>query len=484
VPLLSPSPRPGSYPGSWATLELEPGTMLDQYRVDRAVGRGGMGVVYAAWDTANQRRVAVKVLSGGAFDPGRGARFRREAATVARLNHPGIVELYGVGETATGPYIAMRWVEGTTLRGWLAAVPRAAAGGPAEDVPTARTEVRPVWEPERSDTRPRSELPTDPDHTRRAVRVFRELVAAVAHAHAHGVVHRDLKPENVMVEPDGRVVVIDFGLARGKTDPTLTSHNGLVGTPRYMAPEQLLGARSGPAADVYALGLIGYELLALALPYRGRAAQEVIAETLHAALPPLTGRNPAVPAALANVIHRATAKLPEERYADAGELLADLDRYLAGSRVSAARYAYRFEAPDLFAARPRVIALASRVDFALGTFVCLIMALTIGVPAPSATTAVVTLGLLTGGGLLAVAWLIAGGHRGARTAARVACAVLALSAARNLAVNGVPGTVAAVFQLALAGLNVCAVQSRAGRDWIARVQQKRREFEAERRGTA
>ena len=458
--------------------------MLDQYRVDRAVGRGGMGVVYAAWDTVNQRRVAVKVLSGGAFDPGRGARFRREAATVARLNHPGILELYGVGETATGPYIAMRWVEGTTLRGWLAAVPRAAGGGPAEDVPTARTEVRPVWEPERSDTRPRAELPTDPDHTRRAVRAFRELVAAVAHAHAHGVVHRDLKPENVMVEPDGRVVVIDFGLARGSADPTLTSHNGLIGTPRYMAPEQLICAGAGPAADVYALGLIGYELLALALPYRGRAVQEVIAETLHAALPPLSARNPAVPAALANVIHRATAKLPEERYAYAGELLADLDRYLAGSRVSASHYAYRFDAPDLFLARPRSVSLAAHVNTVLGTIVWRVLALAAVVPDHAgATVASVTMALLTGCGLLATARLLAGGYRGARTVTSITCAVLAASAVRNFVANDVPpGTATGLALLALAALNLYAAHARAGRSWLARVQHKRRAFEAERRG--
>ncbi|MDY3554818.1 serine/threonine-protein kinase [Gemmata sp. JC717] len=454
VSLVSSAPDEVYHP-----LDLPPGTVLDRYRLDCAIGRGGMGTVYAAWDLDEERWVAVKVLGGAISDPTLFGRFQREAATVSKLRHPGIVELYHVGQTAQACYIAMRQVQGTTLRGWLNRQPRGAAPPHAEPQPPGSAA---------------------PERLKDALRVWRDLVAAVAYAHSVGVAHRDLKPENVMVEPDGRVVVIDFGLARSFTDTTLTTHSGPIGTPMYMAPEQLGGNPAGPASDVYALGLIGYELLSLTLPFRGRTVEALLGEVLHKPIPPLTGRNPAVPPDLANVVHRATAKSPGERYADAGELLADLDRHLAGARVTATGYRYRFNPIEVFAARPRGVSAAVYANFAFGAFFLICTAfLLLSKPMSNDLpefAGIAAVHLFAGGQMsTGCRWARVGGWC-------VVCLTLWLIA---VSVSREPSALllalGALF-LTVAAANLVALSSPRGREWFALAREKRRAFELERSG--
>lgn len=483
---ISPAPEPAfalpSDPlGGWHSPELAPGTVLGRYRIDHPIGRGGMGTVYAAWDLDGERPVAVKVLGSALTDRTLFGRFQREAATVARLKHPNIVEVYHIGQTPSTCYIAMQRVQGTTLRGWLNRLPRSEPVGADSD---ARSDgFRPILFAPPDESRlpvPRSPVLADPEHLRRAVRVLRDLVAAVAYAHAAGVAHRDLKPENVMVEPDGRVVVIDFGLARSFADTTLTTHSGPIGTPMYMAPEQLRGRPAGPAADVYALGLIGYELLSLTLPFRGRTIEALLGEVLHKPIPPLVGRNPAVPPDLANIVHRATAKDPDQRYANAGELLADLDKYSVGARVTATGYRYRFNPIEVFEVRPRCVSGAVYANFAFGTFFFIAVAFLVLTKPVNRETVIFA--------SLSSVHLFAGrqmstGRRRARVAGWAAVG-LGIGLTVNTSFrepNAFLLPLAALF-LGVAATNVVAVVSRHGRAWFRFAREKRRAFEAERTG--
>lgn len=225
--------------------ELGPGTEIDHFRIVRLIGRGGMGEVFLARDTQLGRKVALKLITSvGPQSPHAVARFLHEARTTAMFSHPNIVTLYAAGEHAGRPYVALEYLEGESLRERLDAERLAPAA---------------------------------------ALRVMHSVALAAAEAHAHGVLHRDLKPENVLLPRDGRVRVLDFGLAKptddGATSPAdallSTAHlqpervtHGIAGSPAYMAPEQWRGAPSTPATDVWALGVMLYELLA------GRRPQE------------------------------------------------------------------------------------------------------------------------------------------------------------------------------------------------------------------
>ncbi|HBP19837.1 MAG TPA: hypothetical protein DEA08_18850, partial [Planctomycetes bacterium] len=195
---------------------LEAPSRLGPYELREELGRGGMGVVWSAWDPRLEREVALKVLAGAAADAESLRRFAREARAMARLEHEGIAVVHEVVEAPPRPYYVMQLVRGQTLEAWLADEP----------------------------TRPR------------VLEVVRRLAEALAYAHARGVVHRDVKPANVMIDADARPVLLDFGLALEVDGRTrLTATGQIMGTPRYMAPEQVEGsAEVGPAADVYSLG--------------------------------------------------------------------------------------------------------------------------------------------------------------------------------------------------------------------------------------
>jgi serine/threonine protein kinase len=270
---------------------LGPGDALDRFTILEAIGHGAFSDVYLA-DQADGPRVVIKVpheaLMGdvGAFD-----RFRREMEIAGKLDHPGIQHSFDNGEQRSRPYLVLEYIDGVTLR-----------------------------EVERREGR----LPVA-----KAVDVSDQLAAAMASAHALGIAHRDLKPENVLVTDAGRVVVTDFGIAlmagaRRLTWRWLTS---TMGTPDYMAPEQVEGKRGDARTDVYALGIMLFEMLAGRVPWEGDNPLVVMAQHVNAPLPSLREIDRDIPAPLEAIVTKCLRKNPEERYADAGELHADLDSW-------------------------------------------------------------------------------------------------------------------------------------------------------------
>ncbi len=271
--------------------ELEPGQALDGYTIVDVIGRGAFSDVYLARD-ANGRRLVLKLpheaLLGdvSAFD-----RFRREMEIVRRLDHPGIQHSWDEGRDRSRPYLAMEYVDGETLR----------------EVLRRRGRV-PVAE---------------------AVDIVEQLARAMASAHALGIYHRDLKPENVLVTPEGRVVVTDFGIAlmAGARRLTWRFLTSTIGTPDYMAPEQVQGKRGDARTDVYALGIMLFEMLAGRVPWEGDNPLVVMGQHVNAPLPSLLEIDPTIPPPLEAIVRKCLRKDPDERYADAAALLADLESW-------------------------------------------------------------------------------------------------------------------------------------------------------------
>jgi tetratricopeptide (TPR) repeat protein/tRNA A-37 threonylcarbamoyl transferase component Bud32 len=273
------------------------------------LGRGGAGVVCKARQPNLNRLVAVKMLVSGAIAGGaERQRFQEEARAAAQLQHPNIVRIYQVGEVEDRPYLVMEYLAGGPLS--------ALAGG-------------------------------KPQSARWSAELMRTLARAVQFAHEHGILHRDLKPGNVLLEHDGTPKVADFGLAKrldtaelGRgTDgeaPNLTRTGDILGTPSYMAPEQAEGKREvGPAADIWALGVILYELLTGRLPFRGLSAVETILKVMGEEPVPPRRLEPAVPRDLETICLKCLEKKPRGRYGTAAELGDDLDRFLVGEPIRA-----------------------------------------------------------------------------------------------------------------------------------------------------
>ncbi len=271
------------------------GTTLQHYRIVGKLGEGGMGQVYAAEDTKLQRRVALKLLpSDMATDPERLQRFQREARAIAALNHPNVVTIYSVEETGGVQFLTMELVEGQTL---------------GELIPP--------------DGLPLEEL----------LRLALPLVDAVAAAHQHGIVHRDLKPANVMLASDGRLKVLDFGLAKLKPDTStsttttthlvthsLTSAHAIVGTAAYMSPEQAEGRPVDHHSDIFSLGVVLYEMASGRRPFAGDTVFSLISSIIKDTPRPLAEVKRDVPPALDRIVTKALAKDPAERYQSAHEL--------------------------------------------------------------------------------------------------------------------------------------------------------------------
>lgn len=265
------------------------------YRALEELGQGGMGTVYKAFDTRLKRFIALKLLQRtGAEDI---ARFRREAETVAALDHPGIVKVYEFGEEGGLHYLAMQLIHGR---------------------PASLVELTP----------------------RRAAEVVRDAARAVAYAHDRGIIHRDLKPSNLMIDEADRVVVMDFGLARvQKTDSSLSASGAVIGTPVYMAPEQARGESRNLDArvDVYGLGATLYHLASRRTPFAHPNVYEILEKVVREEPPTIRGFNPNVHMDLQTIIAKAMEKERERRYPTAEALAADLHRYLDGEPISARR---------------------------------------------------------------------------------------------------------------------------------------------------
>ncbi|HXI21795.1 MAG TPA: serine/threonine-protein kinase, partial [Gemmatimonadales bacterium] len=271
-----------------AILERLAAALADRYQIQRELGQGGMATVYLAEDLKHRRPVAIKVLRPELAATLGPTRFMQEIEIAARLQHPHILPVHDSGESGGFLFYVMPYVEGESLRERLAS---------------------------------RGELPIHD-----AVRLLIEVTDALAYAHAHGVVHRDIKPENVMLS--GRhALVMDFGVAKAVSEASgrnkLTTAGVALGTPAYMAPEQ---ASADPnldqRVDIYALGVLGYELLSGRPPFTGGTPQQVLAAHVTLAPEPVTTRRPSVSPALASVIMRALEKRPADRWQTADEMLA------------------------------------------------------------------------------------------------------------------------------------------------------------------
>jgi hypothetical protein len=269
------------------------GRTLGPYLIRHEIGRGGMGVVYLADDTRLSRRVALKAIAPGAgSDAKRRARMRQEARAAAALSHPGIATVYALEEVDDQLYLACEYVPGPTLRALL------------EDGPLPLPQV---------------------------VAIAVQLARALAAAHAHGVIHRDLKPENIVRTGTGVVKILDFGIARVENHPdaALTVTGSLVGTPAYMSPEQVRGHRVDFRSDLFAFGLLVYEMTTGSNPFEAATATASIARILETDPPPLsappsTGLHP-----LDRIVGTCLRKRAEERYGSTQELVADLERLQA-----------------------------------------------------------------------------------------------------------------------------------------------------------
>jgi serine/threonine protein kinase len=355
-------------------------TTIGDFEIKSRIGVGGMGVVYKARQLSLDRFVALKVLGSRIADPRRQARFERESQTAARLNHPGIASIYFVGEHEDVAYLAMELVDGASLRQLIdqmaqaeaadtsidsiARSPRAAAGHVSE----IRFDEESPPEEESSDSGSTSsaarKLMASKDHVRRCCEIAIEAADALAHAHKHGVTHRDLKPDNLMLDREGHVRIIDFGLARFFEDEAITYAGDLVGTPMYMSPEQVTGRiELDHRTDIYSLGLVLYELLALEHPVPATSRETVLRHIVTKQLPPVSWRNKAIPPRLEAVVHKATARDPDERYQSANALGADLRSFLDGQTVSAQLYEYPFDDREIRAQRPAHVGVAAFVSF-------------------------------------------------------------------------------------------------------------------------
>jgi eukaryotic-like serine/threonine-protein kinase len=263
------------------------------------LGRGGMGVVYKARQTALKRMVALKMILAGAHTSGADlARFRSEAEAVARLRHPNIVQVYEIGELKGLPFFSLEYVDGGTLAGKVNGAP----------------------------------LPE-----RQAAQVVETLARAMHEAHQSGIVHRDLKPANVLLTAAGAVKIADFGLAKKLDEAGQTTTGAIMGTPSYMAPEQARGdlREIGPATDIYALGGILYELLTGRPPFRGSTKIETLWQVLHQEPIPPSRLQPGVTRDLENVCLKCLEKEPGRRYGSAETLAEDLRRFQAGEPTRA-----------------------------------------------------------------------------------------------------------------------------------------------------
>jgi tetratricopeptide (TPR) repeat protein len=314
-----------------------------------------MGVVYEAEQLSLGRRVALKVLPfAAALDPKRLRRFQNEAQAAAHLDHPHIVAVYAVGCERGVHYYAMQLIDGVTLAELIRQLQRPDANGTAAALPPTTAYVSgqepaspvagPGMPPSKADTVMQAALSaqTVPDGTARfalAARLGIQAAEALEYAHEQGVIHRDVKPANLLVDVRGKMWVTDFGLAQFHADAGLTMTGDLMGTLRYMSPEQAMAKRVvlDHRTDVYSLGVTLYELLALEPPFQGEDRQEVLRQVLFEEPRPLRQVNKQVPADLETIVLKCLEKNPNDRYATAQELADDLRRFLEHRPIYARR---------------------------------------------------------------------------------------------------------------------------------------------------
>lgn len=316
LPPTPEHPALASVPFVWAMGAL----LHNRYRIDAELGRGGMGMVYHAHDTRLDRAVAIKVLSEAGLGAEGHARLLREAQAVAKLDHPHIIPVHDVGEIDGAPFIVMQLVKGKSLR-----------------------EIGP--------------LPVE-----RIITLASQLCDALGHAHQRSIVHRDVKPENIVVTSEGVVKLMDFGLARSQSVSRLTQEGTLLGTVSYLAPEQILSEVFDGRADLYALGVILYELTTGRLPFTGEDVLNIISQHLHSPVERPRAYRGDLPPALDDLIVRLLSKRPEDRPGSAEEVQAALENLrrpvAAPPTLTAAYSALDRMVRDQFVGRERELAEA------------------------------------------------------------------------------------------------------------------------------
>jgi len=287
---------------------------IGKYEIVSELGRGGMGVVFKAWEDSLQRFVAIKMLGDQLTDDENlVARFLREARSVADLNHPNVVQVFAVDTHEGRPYFAMEYVEGDSL---------------SELIRTSRK--------------------IDP---KRAITLVKEVASGLSAAHDKGVVHRDIKPDNIMLTKHGGVKVVDFGVARVDDPNTKLTATGMaVGTPNYISPEVCLGLDVDKRSDLFSMGIVFYEMLTGNTPFTADSPLEMMTNVVKAEVPDITSLNPEIDENLRMILYHMLEKKPDYRYQDFHEVLQDIDAYLAGKPlVHASRSASQ---PTMYVATP------------------------------------------------------------------------------------------------------------------------------------
>jgi tetratricopeptide (TPR) repeat protein len=320
-----------------------PRGVLGDFRIVREVGRGGMGVVYEAEQVSLGRRVALKVLPYAAtMDPRQLQRFVNEARAAAALDHPHIVHVHAVGSERGVHYYAMQFIDGRTLAELIAELRRdggrpAPAAAAQPTTPHVPGQPEPAAETAAHAVAATEPAPRDRAYFRRIAGLGEQAAEALDHAHQAGVVHRDVKPANLLLDAHGKLWVTDFGLAHVQSGASLTVTGDLVGTLRYMSPEQALAQRVvvDHRTDVYSLGATLYELLTLRPVFGGGDRQELLRQIAFEEPTAPRRLNKAVPAELETVVLKALEKNPADRYATAQELADDLGRFLADEPIRA-----------------------------------------------------------------------------------------------------------------------------------------------------
>lgn len=273
-----------------------------RYKIIDMIGGGGMSHVYLAHDMILNREVAIKILRYDfSNEEELHRRFQREALAATSLAHPNIVSIYDVGEDGDLHFIVMEYIEGKTLKQYI-------------------QEFSPV-------------------SPAKAIQIMKQLTSAISHAHEHQIIHRDIKPQNILMDQKGNVKITDFGIATSLSATSYTQTNSVIGTVHYLSPEQARGGITSHKSDIYALGIVLYELLTGELPFSGESAVSIALKHLQAETPSVRAINAAIPQSLENVVIRATAKDPNHRYLNVDEMEADLDTAVSLARSNEIKFA-------------------------------------------------------------------------------------------------------------------------------------------------
>lgn len=282
----------------------------DRYQIVKTIGEGGMANVYLANDKILDRKVAIKVLRGDlANDEKFIRRFQREAQSVANLSHPNIVEVYDVEEEEGQHYIVMEYIEGKTLKQLL----------------------------QKRGSLTLSEV----------IDIMLQLTDGLAHAHDAYIIHRDIKPQNIMIQDDGLVKITDFGIAMALNATQLTQTNSVMGSVHYLPPEQANGKSSTIKSDIYSLGILMYELITGSVPFKGDNAVEIALKHLKEKIPSIRRQNPTIPQSVENIVLRATAKNPKNRYDSVKDMNKDLKECLNEDKKNEKKIVFEYPENDI-----------------------------------------------------------------------------------------------------------------------------------------